>query len=161
MITNIDPICHTLLQKIHKLSSNAHPHIPLQTNPTHNPKPTTIAQAYTHINTKIAKGETINITTLKKELPHIPPQILQELVKCTLPILGYHPNINPPQTTHTPHTTPLVDTHFTSQLKIITWNAGYINTSLPGILEHKHYTRTHISSLSNNPKSTNSNPHLI
>jgi exonuclease III len=135
MITGIDPIGHTLLRQIHELSNSIQSHILLQTNPTHNPQPTTIAQAYTHINTKIAKDEPINITTLKNELPYIPPQILQELTKCTLPIIGYHPNINPSQNTHTPHTTSIDDTHHTLQLKIITWNVGCINTSLPGILE--------------------------
>ena len=135
MITGMDPIGHTLLRKIQQLPSNTQPQTPLITIPTHNLEPTTIAQAYTHINTKIAKGEVINVTTLKNELPHIPPQILQELIKCTLPIIGYHPNINPPQNPHTPHTTLTNDTHSTSQLKIITWNAGCINTSLPGILE--------------------------
>jgi hypothetical protein len=123
MITGMDPIGHTLLRKLHKLPNYTHSHIPLQTNPTYNPKPTTIAQAYTYINTKIATCETINIATLKNDLPHIPPQILQELIKCTLPIKGYHPNINPSQTTHTPHTTSNDNTHSTSQLKIITWNA--------------------------------------
>jgi len=134
MITGMDPIGHTLLRKMHKLSSNTHSPIPLQTNPIHNPKPTTIAQAYAHINAKIAQCEIKYITTLKNDLPHIPPQILQELIKCTLPIIGYHPNINPPQTSHIPHTTATDDTYSTSQLKIITWNAICINTSLPGIL---------------------------
>ena len=135
MITGMDPIGHTLLRKIHKLSQNTQLHIPLKTIPTHHPRPTTIAQAYAHINTKIAKGETTNITTLKNELPYIPPQILLELTKCTLPIKGYLPCTNSPQITHIPHTITTNDTYSTSQLKIITWNAGCINTSLPGILE--------------------------
>jgi hypothetical protein len=156
MITGMDPIGHTLLRKIHKFSSNTQSHISLKINSTHNPNPTTIAQAYAHINTKIAKGEATNMTTLKNELSHMPAQILQELTKCTLPIIGYHPNINPPQSTHNPHNTSTVDTHSTSQLKIVTWNSGSINTSLPGILE-----LTHISSLFKKPKFTNSNPHLI
>jgi hypothetical protein len=94
-----------------------------------------IAQTYTHINTKIARGKPINTPIMVKELPHIPQRILQELTKCTLPVTGYYPNIEPPQNDHTPNPTPHIDTYQISQLNIITWDTSCINSSLPGILE--------------------------
>ena len=74
------------------------------------------------------------MSTLKHELAHIPQHILQELTKCSLPVTGYHPHINPPQSTYIPITTAHLNNNQTSQLKLITWNAGCINSSLPGIL---------------------------
>jgi hypothetical protein len=135
MTTDIDPIGLTLLRKIHNLSENPQSHIPLHTHPTYNTTINTIEQAYIHINTKIASREPIHTNTLKNELPHIPHKVLQELTKCTLPVLEYHPNSDPPQNTHTSNTTSIADNHHMSQLKLITWNAGCINSSLPGILE--------------------------
>ena len=135
LIADFDPIGHTLLRKLHKLSENTSLHIPIKTNITQNTTLNTIAHAYTHINTKIARGENINTPTLKNELPHIPHQILQELTKCTLPIIGYQPHIDPPPSTRTPNITAPINNHQISPLKLITWNAGCINSSLPGILE--------------------------
>ena len=137
LIANMDPIGHTLLRNLLQLSENTQVqlHTPLQVTLAHNTTPNTIAQAYTHINTKIARGEDVNTPILQNELPHIPQHILQELTKCTLPVIGYHPSIAPPQNTHTPSTSADINNQHTSQLKLITWNAGCINSSLPGILE--------------------------
>ena len=135
MTVGLDPVGHTLLRKLHKLSDNTQLHTTLKTNHAHDTTFHTIDQAYTHINTKIAKGENINLPTLQNELPHIPHHILKELTKCTLPVTGYHPHINQPQGTYTPITTANLNNNHTSQLKFITWNAGCINSSLPGILD--------------------------
>ena len=135
LMVDIDPIGLTLLRKLQKLSESTPLHVPPKINLTNNTTLNTIAQAYTHINTKIARGEDITTLTLKKDLPHIPPHILQELTKCTLPVIGYHPHTTLPQNTHTTSNTTTTTNHNTSQLKLITWNAGCINSSLPGILE--------------------------
>ena len=135
MTENIDPRCLTILKKLQNIAHTIPPRTQ-QLHPTHHhTTPTTIAQTYTHINEKIANKENITMTTLQKEIPHIPQQILLELSKCTQTIHGYHPTHD--TTHHTPSITTNIDTedHQTSPLKIITWNTGCISSSLPGIQE--------------------------
>ena len=134
MTNGIDPRCLNILRKIQKLPHNITLNITHMNNHTQNTTPNSITQAYTHINTKLAQGAPINMSTLKNEIPHIPHHILQEIIKCTIPVTGYHPTTNTPRTAHPPSTTTNTNNNHTSHIKIITWNAGCINSSLPGIL---------------------------
>ena len=146
MSENLDPRCLTILRELSNLPNtthannlyNAHHH-------THNTPPT-IPQAYTQINQMIAQGTPITIENLSKEIPHLPKQLLQEFIKCPYKIRGYHPT---PFHTHTNYTSPSNTNpcnHQTTSLKLITWNAGCINSSLPGIQEltRKLHTGLHI-----------------
>ena len=135
MTNGIDPRCLNILRKIQNLPNNTLSNTIHINHHTPNTTPHTIAQAYTHINTKIAQGETINMSTLKNEIPHLPYQILQETIKCTIPVTGYHHNTNITRAIHPIRTNTNIEDQHTSQLKIITWNAGCINSSLSGILE--------------------------
>ena len=102
MAENIDQDCLTILQRLQQLPTSTYLRkYPITTQPSPNITPTTITQAYTHINEKIAKGEILTITNLQTELPHLPQKITQELIKCTQQVKGYTPNTNPNTTNYT------------------------------------------------------------
>ena len=137
MSNNLDPRCLTILRRLHNQPPNTYPtkqHI----TPTSITQITTLAQVYSYINDNIAKGHLINMQNLSNKFPHIPHKILEELIKCTQPIRGYHPNTQ----YDNPDDIPPVDTHAqnhqTTTLTIITWNTGCISSSLPGIQELTH-----------------------
>lgn len=147
MAGNLDPRCLTILKRLTTISNSNYPseqHTPIHTY--HNTKPITITQAYKNINDKIAKNEPISIPSLIKELPHLPPKIIQEISKCTHPIRGYHHAIQPSQNNEAIINHPRPQHPPTHALNIITWNTGCINSSLPGIqkLINKMHDSSHI-----------------
>lgn len=77
--------------------------------------------------------------------PH-PPKILEELIKCTQTIRGYHPHIHETNTNHTPPIDTNTYNHQFTTLKIITWNTRCISSSFPGIqvLTQTLHTNHHI-----------------
>ena len=135
MAEELDPRCLTILNKLKELPESTPTHIQRLHTLNHPTPPTTITQAYSHINKLIAKGEVINMATLKQNIPHIPHQILLELIKCTHKVHGYHPTHDTTHTIPSPNTNTNNDNHQTSALRIITWNTGCISSSLPGIQE--------------------------
>jgi exonuclease III len=136
MAENIDQDCLTILQRLQQLPPRIYLRkYPITTQPSHNITPTTIIQAYTHINEKIAKGEILTITNLQTELPNLPQKITQELIKCTQQVRGYTPNTNPNTTNHIQTNTTSEANPQATTLRIITWNTGCISSSLPGIQE--------------------------
>ena len=76
MTTHLDPIYLTILRRLQDLPNDT-----LLTTSHYSPSNisiTTIAQAYSNINDKIAKGIPINPTTLKNDLPYLPTKIIHE-----------------------------------------------------------------------------------
>lgn len=133
---NLDPRCLTILRRIHNSPKYIHAKETHVTNhPTHTTQRITMAQAYAHINKKITQGEPTTTTILKRWLPHLPLNKIHELTKCTQTVRGYHPTTNMANTYHTPPVSIRTYTHQATSLKIITWNAGCISSSLPGIQE--------------------------
>ena len=135
MAEGLDPRCLIILNKLKEIPESTPTHIQHLHNLSHHTSPTTITQAYSHINKLIAKGEVINMATLKQNIPHIPHQILLELIKCTHKVHGYHPTHDTTHTIPSLNTNTNNDNHQTSPLRIITWNTGCISSSLPGIQE--------------------------
>ena len=136
MSTKLDPRYLTILRRLQALPIDTY------STPTHinnypliNTTTTTITQAYSNINDKIARGIPITLNSLRTELPHLPTKILQELTKCSQPIIGHHPPSRPINNQHTPPSDTRPHNPQTQTLNIITWNTGCISTSLPGIQE--------------------------
>ena len=135
MATNLDPRCLVILKRLHNTPNNIHSN-PRHTNtPTPHTQINTITQAYSRINDNIAKGKPTSLQDMKKDLPHIPHKILEELTKCTQTIKGYYPHIQNTNTNPPPLTTTTSHNHQAMTLKVLTWNTGCINSSLPGIQE--------------------------
>lgn len=139
MTNSLGPNCLTILRRLSNLPEHAQPKKQYtKLHPAHNTQTTTMTQTYNHINIQITQGLPITITTLRKDLPHLPPQILQELIKCTHKVRGYHPATGTLNTYHPPPDTINIDNHQHTTLQIITWNTGCISFSLPGIQELTH-----------------------
>jgi hypothetical protein len=102
------------LQKFH--SENPHITKPLESIQN---------ELYSYITT-----ERPNLATLQKQFPYLPKKMALEALKCLQPIPNFtnpnpiqnFPPINPQ---NIPHTIPAT--------KILTWNCGTLNTSLPGL----------------------------
>jgi exonuclease III len=135
MAKRLDPRYLTILLRLQKVPPNINSYITRKTYPHNTTILTTIRQAYSIINDKIAKELPITPESLNQDLPQLPKKIIQELTKCTQKINEYHPatttthNYDTPQNHTRPNNPP------TQTLKIITWNTGCINSSLPGIQE--------------------------
>lgn len=76
MTNNLNPRCLTILRRLTKLPNTIHLHNHHIMNPTHNTQPITLAQAYSHIDNNIARGEPTTIPDLQREVHHIPHTIL-------------------------------------------------------------------------------------
>jgi exonuclease III len=116
LIENPKPLPTDLhkLQKFHSENTNI---IPLLENIQN--------ELYSFITT-----ECPNLTTLQNKFPYLPNKLTEEALKCLQPIPNFthlqptqnHPHINPQ---HTPHTN--------TEINMLSWNCGILNTALPGL----------------------------
>jgi hypothetical protein len=116
-----------LMEHPHPLSTDQHKLIKFYSENEHIIKPPESIQKELY---SFITNEQPNMTTIQHKFPYLPEQMILEALKCLQPIPNFthpepiqnHPPINPRHILHTNLAT-----------KILSWNCGTLNTTLPGL----------------------------